>query len=99
MLDIKMIKTNLTPANLYISESEFNNLVSAAEQEWYVNNQQSKCKEKCVQYWINISPELVNPDYIKELKESYTNAGWDIVRVKWITDRRTTLMVFLSMSK
>lgn len=33
ILDIKMITTNLTPANLYISESEFNNLVSIAEQE------------------------------------------------------------------
>ena len=26
-----MIKTNLTPTNLYISEAEFNNLVSAAD--------------------------------------------------------------------
>ena len=94
-----MIKTNLTPTNLYISESEFNNLVSAAEQEWYDNNQKSKHKERCVQYWIHTSHELVNPDYVKQLKDSYKNAGWRIVKVEWVNDRTTALMVFLSMAQ
>ena len=94
-----MINTNLTPTNLYISESEFNNLVSAAEQEWYDNNQKSKHKERCVQYWIHTSPELVNPDYVKQLKDSYTNAGWRIVKIEWVNDRTTALMVFLSMTQ
>ena len=100
VLDIKMITTNLTPTNLYISESEFNNLVSIAEQEWeHDNNQNPKHKEPFVQYWIRVSPEFVDPDYILQLKYSYINAGWRTVNVEWVEDRTTSLMVFLSMNK
>ena len=90
-----MIKTTLTPNELYISEYAFNNLVYAAEQKWYSNNQKSTRNDSCVQYWIDITPELVNPEYLKQLKDSYTNAGWGIVRIEWVNNR-TTLMVFLA---
>ena len=90
-----MIRTTLTPANLYISEYAFNNLVYAAEQKWYSNNQKSTRNDRCVQYWIDITPEMVNPEYIKQLKDSYTKAGWGIVRIEWVNNE-TTLMVFLA---
>lgn len=92
------IKTSLTPANLFLSETAFNTLVANAEQKWIEDNQNSKYKERSIRYWIRISPENVNPIHIEALKKSYENAGWDNVEVTWVHDRTTTLMVFLSMN-
>lgn len=98
LMNIRTIKTELTPANLYISDVEFNNLVFEAEFQWRSNYEKSKTKESCVQYWIKISPEKVNPNHVKQLRESYEEAGWDNVEVTWINDRTTSLMVCLSMN-
>lgn len=95
----RIIKTELTPANLYISDAEFNSLVFEAEFQWRSNYEKSKTKESCVQYWIKISPEKVNPTHIEQLKDSYKDAGWDNVEVTWVHDRTTSLMVYLSMNK
>ena len=92
------IKTSLTLANLFLSETAFNTLVANAEQKWIEDNQNSKYKERSIRYWIRISPENVNPIHIEALKKSYENAGWDNVEVTWVHDRTTTLMVFLSMN-
>lgn len=89
------IKTSLTPANLFLSLREFNTLVANAEQKWIEDNQY---KESSIRYWIRISPQNVNPVYIEALKKSYENAGWNKVEVKWVNDRTTSLMVFLSMN-
>lgn len=97
-MNIRTIKTELTPANLFISDVEFNNLVFEAEYQWRSNYEKSKSKENCVQYWIKISPEKVNPIHIEQLKESYKEAGWDKVEVTWVNDRTTSLMVWLSMN-
>ena len=48
-----------------------------------------------MQYWIDITPEMVNPEYLKQLKDSYTQAGWNIVKIEWLNNK-TTLMVFLA---
>ena len=48
-----------------------------------------------MQYWIDITAEMVNPEYLKQLKDSYTKAGWGIVRIEWVNNE-TTLMVFLA---
>jgi hypothetical protein len=94
----RTIKTELVPANLYISDVEFNNLVFEAEFQWRSNYEKSKTKESCVQYWIKISPEKVNPIHVKQLRESYEEAGWDNVEVTWVLDKTTSLMVCLSMN-
>ena len=93
------IKTSLTPANLFLNETEFNTLVANAEQKWIEDNQNSKYKEGSIRYWIRISPENVNPIHIEALKQSYENAGWANVELTWVDDRTTSLMVFLSMNK
>lgn len=93
------IKTTLTPTDLYISDVEFNNLVFQAEQEWLTKYENSKTKERCVQYWIKVSQENVNPIHVNRLRESYEKAGWSKVEITWIEDRTTSLMVFLSMNK
>lgn len=97
-MKIKTIKTELTPADLYMSDVEFNNLVFQVEQNWLTKYENSKTKERCVQYWIKISPEKVNPIHVKQLRESYKDAGWDNVEVTWVNDRTTSLMVLLSMN-
>lgn len=89
------LKTILVPSDLYYTYEEFFNLVNQCEREWY---QEKKSNESCVQYWIKVSPQKVNPNYIKLLKESYTEAGWDNVEVKWVNDRTTSLMVYLYMN-
>lgn len=93
------IKTTLTPANLFLSETAFNTLVANAEQKWVEDNQNSKYKESSVRYWIRISRENVNPIHIEALKKSYEDAGWAKVEIIWVEDRTTSLMVFLSMTK
>ena len=97
-MKIRTIKTELTPADLYMSDVEFNNLVSQAEYEWHTKYENSKTKERCVQYWIKVSQENVNPIHVEQLKESYEAVGWDKVEVTWVHDRTTSLMVFLSMN-
>jgi hypothetical protein len=97
-MKIRTIKTELTPGDLYMSDVEFNNLVFQAEQNWLTKYENSKTKESCVQYWIKVSSEKVNPIHIKQLKDSYKEAGWDNVEVTWVNDRTTSLMVCLSMN-
>lgn len=87
--------TILKPHDLYCTMEQFFKMVNECEQEWF---QENKGKETYVQYWVSISPRMVNPKYIELLKESYTEAGWDNVEVKWMNDRTTSLMVYLHMN-
>ena len=92
------IKTSLTPANLFLSKTEFNTLVAKKKKKWIEDNQNSKYKERSIRYWIKVSPENVNPIHIEALKKSYEDRGWNKVEVIWVNDRTTSLMVFLSMN-
>ena len=87
----------LKPEDLFIKEKEFFQLVEQYEKNWLKENQQLPIEERnrCVQFWIKISEELVNPDYIEKLKSLYHKQQWDKVEIKWVEDRTKSLMVSL----
>ena len=87
----------LKPEDLFIKENEFFQLVKQYEKKWLEENQQLPIEERnrYVRFWIKISEELVNPDYIEKLKSLYHEQQWDKVEIKWVEDRTKSLMVSL----
>ena len=87
----------LKPEDLFIKENEFFQLVKQCEKKWLEENQQLPIEERnrYVRFWIKISEELVNPDYIEKLKSLYHEQQWDKVEIKWVEDRTKSLMVSL----
>lgn len=86
----------LKPEDLFITENEFFQLVEQHEKNWLEENRQLSIEDRkrYVQFWIQISEELVNPDYIKKLKSLYYEQ-WDKVEIEWIDDRTKSLMILL----
>lgn len=87
----------LKPEDLFITENEFFELVEQYEKNWLEENRQLPIKDRkqCVQFWIKISENLVNPDYIEKLKSLYHKQQWDKVEIEWIDDRTKSLMILL----
>ena len=87
----------LKPEDLFITENEFFQLVEQYEKNWLEENQQLPIEERnrYVRFWIKVSEELVNPDYIEKLKSLYHEQQWDKVEIKWVEDRTKSLMVSL----
>lgn len=87
----------LKPEDLFITENEFFQLVEQHEKNWLEENQQLPIDERkqCVQFWISISEEIVNPNYITKLKSLYHEQQWDKVEIEWINDRTKSLMILL----
>lgn len=87
----------LKPEDLFITENEFFELVEQYEKNWLEENRQLPVEDRkqCVQFWILIPEELVNPDYIKKLKSLYYEQQWDKVEIKWINDSIKSLMILL----
>ena len=87
----------LKPEDLFITENEFFELVEQYEKNWLEENRQLPIgdRKSSVQFWIRISEELVNPDYIEKLKSLYQEQQWGKVEIEWIDDRTKSLMIFL----
>lgn len=89
----------ITPDILYITKEEFDRLVLDAEEKFMKEraNQKPEEREKCVQMWLNISHSVVPENYLHELKMSYKDAGWNIVKVEYQKDRTEKIYIYLSM--
>ena len=87
----------LRPEDLFITENEFFELVEKCEKNWLEENQQLPVEDRksYVRFWIKISDELVNPDYIKKLESKYHVQQWDKVEIEWVEDRTKSLMITL----
>ena len=89
----------ITSDILYITKEEFDRLVLDAEAKFMREraNQKPEEREKCVQMWLDISHAVVPENYLYELKTSYRNAGWNIVKVEYQKDRTEKIYIYLSM--
>ena len=89
----------IAPNILYITKEEFDRLVLDAEEKFMKEraNQKPEEREKCVQMSLNISHSSVPENYLHELKTSYRNAGWNIVKVEYQKDRTEKIYIYLSM--
>ena len=89
----------ITPNILYITKEEFDRLVLDAEEKFMKEraNQKPEEREKCVQMWLDISRAVVPENYLYELKTSYRNAGWNIVKVEYQKDRTEKIYIYLSL--
>lgn len=88
----------IKPTDLHMTKEEFDKIILDAEVE-FMNQRASyapKDRQKYVQFWVNIGPGEIPKNYIDDLEESYFNAGWDNVQVKFVNDRTMSLMVLLS---
>ena len=89
----------ITPDILFISKEEFDRLVLDAEEKFMKEraNQKPYEREKCVQIWLDIPHIAVPENYLYELKMSYRNAGWNIVKVEYQKDRTEKIYIYLAM--
>ena len=60
-------------------------------------NQKPEERERCVRMWLDIPHIAVHENYLYELKMSYRNAGWNIVKVEYQKDRTEKIYIYLSM--
>lgn len=89
----------IIPNILFISKEEFDRLVLDAEEKFMKEraNQKPEEREKCVQMWLSIPHAVVPENYLYELKTSYRNAGWNIVKVEYQKDRTEKIYIYLSL--
>lgn len=89
----------IKPSDLYITKEEFNKIILDCEFKFMKDRAEMKPedRQKCVQFWVSLTPNDVPVEYIYELEESYVNAGWDNVQVVFVNDITTSLMIYLSM--
>lgn len=87
----------IRPEDLKITKEEFDKIILDAEAEFMKTRAQhdAKNRERYVQFWVNLSPVNVQMEWIDELENSYKNAGWQHVEVKFVHDRTIALMIFL----
>lgn len=87
----------IKPADIYISREEFDSLILDAEVKFMNERAALRPQERneYVQFWVPISPGSVPKIYIDELEESYINVGWSSVKVEFVNDHTTKLMVCL----
>jgi len=89
----------ISPNILFITKEEFDRLVLDAEEKFMKEriNQKPEERENYVQLWVHISHAIVPENYLYELEMSYSNAGWNRVRVEYQKDRTESIYIYLSM--
>ena len=89
----------ITPDILFISKEEFDRLVLDAEAKFMREraNQKPEERERCVRMWLDIPHSAVPENYLHDLKKSYKDAGWNIVKVEYQKDRTEKIYIYLSM--
>lgn len=91
----------IKPTDLYMSKEDFDKIILDAEVKFMEQRASlpPKDRQKCVQFWVNVSPAEIPNSYIDALENAYFNAGWDNVQVEFVNDRTVSLMVLLSQDR
>ena len=89
----------IKPSDMYISKEEFEKIILDSEFKFMKERAEMdpKDRKKCVQFWVPLTPNDIPVEYIYDLQASYFDAGWRNVQVVFVSDRTTSLMVYLSM--